>query len=257
MADYVQRFMENQGPLGPHPKHYTGGWIEVICGSMFSGKTEELIRRVRRAQIARQKVQVFKPSIDVRYSQGQVASHNGALHSAVTVSGSEEIEALLEPDTNVVAIDEAQFFDEGVADLCRRLAHSGVRVIVAGLDLDFRGEPFGPVPRLMAEAEMVDKLQAICVECGAPASRTQRMINGQPAAYDDPIIMVGAKDYYEARCRHCHEVRGKEVEAIEQTGMFAPDDAQDSEDGPQNREGRQPTLHIVTSDQVEPRSARL
>src|SRR3954447_23062135 len=117
MGDYVQRFMENQGPLGPHPKHYAGGWIEVICGSMFSGKTEELIRRVRRAQIARQKVQVFKPSIDVRYSQGQVASHNGALHSAVMVNDSEEIEALVEPDTTVVALDEAQFFDEGVVEL--------------------------------------------------------------------------------------------------------------------------------------------
>src|SRR5438876_5036386 len=111
MPDYVQRFMENQGPLGPHPKHYAGGWIEVVCGSMFSGKTEEVIRRVKRAQIAHQKVQVFKPSIDVRYSTGQVASHNGALHSAVTVTGSEEVEALVEPDTNVVAIDEAQFFD--------------------------------------------------------------------------------------------------------------------------------------------------
>jgi thymidine kinase len=256
MADYVQRFMENQGPLGPHPKHYAGGWIEVICGSMFSGKTEELIRRVRRAQIARQKVQVFKPSIDVRYSNGQVASHNGALYTAVTVGDSQQIEALLEPDTNVVAIDEAQFFDEGVVDLCRRLAHGGVRVIVAGLDLDFRGEPFGPMPRLMAEAEMVDKLQAICVECGAPASRTQRMINGQPAAYVDPIIMVGAKDYYEARCRHCHEVRGKEEEqgeTTEQTGSFAHDAEQDLPPG----EGRQPALHIVPSDQVEPRSARL
>jgi thymidine kinase len=174
---------------------------------MFSGKTEELIRRVRRAQIARQKVQVFKPAIDARYSAGQVASHNGALYTAVPVKDSSQIRELLEPDTNVVAIDEAQFFDEGVVDLCRELAHNGVRVIVAGLDLDFRGEPFGPMPRLMAEAEMVDKLQAICVECGAPASRTQRVINGEPAAYDDPIIMVGAKEYYEARCRHCHDVR--------------------------------------------------
>ena len=253
MPDYVQRFMENQGPLGPHPKHYAGGWIEVICGSMFSGKTEELIRRVRRAQIARQKVQVFKPSIDVRYSTGQVASHNGALHSAVTVTGSEEVEALVEPDTNVVAIDEAQFFDEGVVDLCERLAHNGVRVIVAGLDLDFRGEPFGPMPRLMAEAEMVDKLQAICVECGAPASRTQRMIDGQPAAYDDPIILVGARDYYEARCRHCHEVRGKDKGAGQH---IASPEAGEEEDRPV-QEARQPTLHIVPNDQVEPRSARL
>ncbi|MFL5734174.1 MAG: thymidine kinase [Chloroflexia bacterium] len=247
--------MENQGPLGPHPKHYAGGWIEVICGSMFSGKTEELIRRVRRAQIARQKVQVFKPSIDVRYSQGQVASHNGALHSAVMVNDSEEIEALVEPDTTVVALDEAQFFDEGVVELCKNLAHNGVRVIVAGLDLDFRGEPFGPMPRLMAEAEMIDKLQAICVECGAPASRTQRIINGQSAAYDDPIVMVGAKDYYEARCRHCHEVRGIEATTPEELASHGLA----SEDGEERpvREGRQPALHIVPNDQVEPRSARL
>lgn len=205
--DYVQRYMQDQGPLGPHPKHYAGGWIEVVCGSMFSGKTEELIRRVKRAQIARQKVQVFKPRIDTRYAAGQVASHNGALHSAIPVAASAEIEGLVEPDTTLVAIDEVQFFDAGVVDLCQRLARKGVRVIVAGLDLDFRGEPFGPMPQLMAEAEMVDKLQAICVVCGAPASRTQRIVDGEPASYDDPIIMVGAKESYEARCRHCHEVR--------------------------------------------------
>ena len=198
--------MQDQGPLGPHPKHYAGGWIEVVCGSMFSGKTEELIRRVKRAQIARQKVQVFKPQIDTRYSASQVASHNGVLHSAIAVESSGDIEPLIKPDTTVVAIDEAQFFDDGVVELCRKLAKGGVRVIVAGLDTDFRGEPFGPMPNLMAEAEMVDKLQAICVVCGAPASRTQRLIDGQPANYDDPIIMVGAKENYEARCRHCHDV---------------------------------------------------
>ena len=222
MADYVQRFMQDQGPLGPHPKHYAGGWMEVICGSMFSGKTEELIRRVRRAQIARQKVQVFKPVIDARYSKGHVSSHNGALYSAVPVDSSIEIEKLLEPDTTVVAIDEAQFFDPGVAELCKRLARRGIRVIIAGLDLDFRGEPFGPMPLLMAEAEMVDKLQAICVSCGAPASRTQRIINGEPAAYDDPVIMVGAKEYYEARCRHCHEVRTVSRDEQATQPMFPP-----------------------------------
>ncbi len=126
-----------------------------------------------------------------------------------SVDDSFEIETRIDPDTNVVAIDEAQFFDHAIVDLCKRLAHRGVRVIVAGLDLDFRGEPFGPMPHLMAEAEMVEKLQAICVVCGAPASRTQRMINGHPAAHDDPIIMVGAKENYEARCRHCHEVPSK------------------------------------------------
>ncbi|MDQ6693903.1 MAG: thymidine kinase [Chloroflexota bacterium] len=198
--------MQDQGPLGPHPKHYAGGWVEVICGSMFSGKTEELIRRIKRAQIARQKVQVFKPAIDTRFAVAQVASHGGALHAAVPVDHSSQIAGLVEPDTTVVAIDEAQFFDDGVVKLCQDLAKRGVRVIAAGLDLDFRAEPFGPMPRLMAEAEMVDKLQAICVACGAPASRTQRLIDGSPAAYDDPIIMVGAQENYEARCRHCHEV---------------------------------------------------
>src|SRR5438105_11654449 len=127
MGDYVQRFMQDQGPLGPHPKHYAGGWIEVICGSMFSGKTEELIRRVKRAQIARQKVQVFKPHIDTRYASGQVASHNGALHSAAPVAHSAEIEPLIEQDTIVVAIDEAQFFDDDLLDLCKHLARRGVR----------------------------------------------------------------------------------------------------------------------------------
>lgn len=218
----MQRFMQDQGPLGPHPKHYAGGWLEVICGSMFSGKTEELIRRLKRAQIARQKVQVFKPRIDIRYAEGQVASHNGVLHTALPVGTSREIEEHIEPDTTVVAIDEAQFFDEELVDLCRKLTHEGVRVIVAGLDLDFRGEPFGPMPRLMAEAEMVDKLQAICVQCGAPASRTQRLIDGEPAAYDDPIIMVGAKEYYEARCRHCHEVRQSQQKAEEQAAIEGP-----------------------------------
>jgi len=206
MGDYVQRFMQDQGPLGPHPRHYTGGWIEVICGSMFSGKTEELIRRIRRAQIARQNVQVFKPQIDLRYAAGQVASHNGALYSAVPVTDSSEIEPLIKPDTTVVAIDEGQFFDSGLVELAQRLAKNGFRVIIAGLDTNFRGEPFGPMPTLMAEAEMVDKLQAICVVCGAPASRTQRMIDGQPADYDDPTILVGARENYEARCRHCHDV---------------------------------------------------
>lgn len=185
----------------------TGGWIEVICGSMFSGKTEELIRRVRRAQIARQKVQVFKHSLDVRYARREVASHNGLQLEATPVENSAQIRALLEPDTTVVAIDEGQFFDDGIVSLCEELADRGLRVIVAGLDLDFRGEPFGPMPQLMARAERVDKLQAICVVCGGPASRTQRLINGQPAAYDDPIILVGAEEVYQARCRGCHQVR--------------------------------------------------
>ncbi len=185
------------------------GWIEVICGSMFSGKTEELIRRVRRAQIARQKVQVFKPRLDDRYQVKKVASHTGMHLDAIVVGGARDIPELVHPDTDVVVIDEGQFFDWTIADVCSHLADSGRRVIIAGLDMDFRGEPFGPMPLLMAQAEKMDKLQAICVVCGAPASRSQRLINGRPAFYDDPIIMVGADEVYEARCRHCHQVPRK------------------------------------------------
>ncbi|MFQ6001099.1 MAG: thymidine kinase [Anaerolineae bacterium] len=186
-----------------------GGWVEVICGGMFSGKTEELIRRVRRAQIAKQKVQVFKPTLDDRYSRVKITAHSGLDLEAQSVRKAEEILELVRPQTSVVAIDEAQFFDRRLADVCRTLADSGKRVIVAGLDMDFRGEPFDPVPHLMAEAEMVDKLQAICVVCGDAASRSQRLIDGRPASYDDPIILVGASEAYEARCRHCHEVPGR------------------------------------------------
>lgn len=186
-----------------------GGWIEIICGSMFSGKTEELIRRVRRAEIARQRVQVFKPKLDNRYALAQVASHDGLQYQAEVIERAREILEKLRPETTVVAIDEAQFFDWQVADVARLLADQGLRVIITGLDLDFRGEPFGPMPLLMAEAEMVDKLHAICVQCSAPASRTQRLINGQPANYHDPVILVGANEVYEARCRDCHQVPGR------------------------------------------------
>ena len=187
----------------------SGGWIEVVCGSMFSGKTEELIRRVRRARIAKQSVQVFKPAIDTRYTVEAVTSHNGLGVEAVPVQSAAEIERLIQPGTTVVAIDEVQFFGWEVTELCHRLADHGVRVICAGLDMDFRGEPFGPIPVLMAQAESVEKLQAICVVCGQPASRTQRLINGEPAAYDDPIILVGGSESYEARCRKCHQVPRK------------------------------------------------
>jgi thymidine kinase len=187
----------------------SGGWIELICGSMFSGKTEELIRRVRRAKIARQMVQVFKPAMDTRYTMESVTSHNGLGVDAVPVQSTAEIEKQIRPETTVVAIDEVQFFGWEVTELCQKLADRGVRVIAAGLDMDFRGEPFGPMPVLMAQAESVEKLQAICVVCGNPASRTQRLINGQPAAYDDPIILVGGSDSYEARCRKCHQVPRK------------------------------------------------
>ena len=187
----------------------SGGWIELICGSMFSGKTEELIRRVRRAKIAKQNVQVFKPAIDTRYTTEAVTSHNGLGVQAVPVQSVAEIEQLIRPETSVAAIDEVQFFGWEVTDLCQKLADRGMRVIAAGLDMDFRGEPFGPMPVLMAQAERVDKLQAICVVCGNPASRTQRLINGQPAAYSDPIILVGGSESYEARCRKCHQVPRK------------------------------------------------
>jgi thymidine kinase len=161
---------------------------------------------VRRAQIAKQKVQVFKPAIDTRYAIEQVKSHNGLGHDAIPATTLAEIVSNIEPDTTVIGIDEIQFFDMDVIQMVRQLADRGVRVIAAGLDMDFRGEPFGPMPQLMSEAEHVDKLHAICVVCGADASRTQRLINGRPALYDDPIILVGGSESYEARCRHCHEV---------------------------------------------------
>jgi thymidine kinase len=184
----------------------TGGWIEVICGSMFSGKSEELIRRIRRAEIARLKVQVFKPALDLRFGQDRVSSHSGAQMGALPLQAAREILQLVDPATDVVAIDEVQFFDWDITTVCDRLADQGKRVIVAGLDMDFRGEPFGPMPILMAQAEEVEKLHAICMVCGAPATRTQRLIDGQPAAYEDPVILVGASESYQARCRRHHEV---------------------------------------------------
>lgn len=182
------------------------GLIEVICGSMFCGKTEELIRRTRRAVIAKQKVQVFKPIIDHRYGIERVTSHDGQNIDAVPIAKAGEMLALLRPDTTVVAIDECQFFDDAIVSIVEDLASRGLRVICAGLDLDFRGEPFGSMPLLLARAEEVTKLHAICVICGEHASRTQRLVNGSPARYDDPIIMIGAKEVYEARCREHHAV---------------------------------------------------
>ncbi|AIS51351.1 thymidine kinase Tdk [Thermoanaerobacter kivui] len=182
------------------------GFIEVIVGPMFSGKSEELIRRIKRSQIAKQKVQVFKPAIDDRYSIDKVVSHNGTNINAISIVKASEILEHLEEDTEVIAIDEIQFFDHAIVDIVRGIADMGKRVICAGLDMDFRGEPFGPTPDVMAIAESVDKLTAICVKCGNPATRTQRLINGKPAKYDDPIILVGAHETYEARCRKCHEV---------------------------------------------------
>lgn len=183
-----------------------GGWIEVICGSMFSGKSEELIRRIKRAQFAKQKIAVFKPEIDNRYSQKEVVSHNGTKVIAIPVASSSHIKAFNKDGYDIIAIDEAQFFDEKIIETVMELADEGFRVILAGLDQDFRGEPFGPMPQLLSIAEHVTKLQAVCTVCGSPASRTQRLIDGSPAGYDDPIILVGASEAYEARCRQHHKV---------------------------------------------------
>ncbi|HJR62897.1 MAG TPA: thymidine kinase [Gemmatimonadaceae bacterium] len=183
------------------------GWIEVISGVMFSGKSEELIRRVRRAMIARKKVQVFKSHLDDRYKgMFAISSHDGRTVEAIPVDSSAQIAQHVSSLADVIAIDEAQFLDGGIVDLATSLARGGVRVILAGTDTDFRGEPFGAMPQLMAVGDMVDKLHAICVICGAPASRNQRLIGGKPARYDSPTIMVGGTESYEARCRHCHQV---------------------------------------------------
>lgn len=183
------------------------GHIEVICGGMYAGKSEELIRRVRRAEIGRQKVQVFKPSLDDRRGIDTINSNDGSEKEATSVVSSVEIFFAVEEDTRVVAIDEAQFFDDALPDVCRELARGGKRVIVAGLDVNFKGRVFNQVMgTIIAEAEYVDKLHAICVVCGDEASLPQRIINGQPAGWNDPLVMVGGQQVYEARCRHCHEL---------------------------------------------------
>ncbi len=196
---------------GTHP-----GWIEVVSGVMFSGKSEELIRRVRRAIIARRRVQVFKSHLDSRYmGLYSVSSHDGTELEATPVDSSAEIFRMVRPETEIVAIDEAQFLDPDVVRVATLLAARGVRVVLAGADTDFRGEPFGSMGELMAVAEMVTKLQAICVVCGDPACRNQRLINGKPARWDSPTIMVGGRESYEARCRHCHRVPRKDEDQKE------------------------------------------
>ena len=185
------------------------GWIEVITGPMFAGKTEELLRRIKRLQYAKRNVIVFKPSIDNRYEEGHVVSHDHNRTRSINISDSQEILDYVTSETDVVAIDEIQFLDAEAVDICEYLANNGVRVIVSGLDRDFRGEPFSFMPRVLSMAEYVTKLTAICVKCHTPATRTQRIINGKPAKYNDPIILVGEKDSYEARCRDCHVVPNK------------------------------------------------
>jgi thymidine kinase len=189
------------------------GWIEVVVGPMFSGKSEELIRRLRRAEYARQRVQIFKPTIDERYAANEIVSHSGLGISSDTVMKAEEIMDKVQPRTEVIGIDEAQFLGEGVVDVCTRLANLGKRVIVTGLDTDYRGRPFEPMPRLLAVAEEITKLLAICVRCGNPAVHTQRLVESEE------LVVVGAAGMYEARCRRCFEPN--------------PALAQEKKDGPQ------------------------
>ena len=185
------------------------GWVEVVTGCMFSGKTEELLRRVRRAEIAGQAVAAFTPAIDDRYGTATIGSHAGRRIEALVVDPEDPAPAMREAldGEQVVAIDEANFFADILVDACHELADEGRRVVVSGLDQTYRGEPFDPVPQLMATAEYVEKFRAICTQCGEPATRNQRLIEGEPAHYDDPTIMVGAEESYEARCRSCHVVR--------------------------------------------------
>ena len=190
---------------------YKLGFLEVISGCMFAGKTEELIRCIKVLEYAKKKIIVFKPQIDNRYSETKVVSHAGSSVESVSITKASEILEYVKEDTEVVAIDEVQFLDGDVIEICELLACRGIRVMVAGLDTDFRGEPFSVMPTLITQAEFVVKLTAVCVKCGAPATRTQRMVNGAPANYDDPIILVGAQESYEARCRHCHDVRNKPI----------------------------------------------
>ena len=188
---------------------YREGWIEVISGCMFAGKTEELIRRINVLSYAKKNIIVFKPKIDNRYSDSEIVSHSGAKVPCLVVEKAQDMLKKIEADTEVVAIDEVQFFDKDIVEVCEYLADKGIRVMVAGLDKDFRGESFGVMPELLTRAEFVTKLTAVCAKCGAPATRTQRLVNGKPAGFEDPIVMVGADESYEPRCRHCHQVPNK------------------------------------------------
>jgi thymidine kinase len=181
------------------------GWIEVICGSMFSGKTEELIRRLRRAKIARQKVEIFKPAVDIRYDEENVVSHDESSIPSSPVESASQI-LLMAYDVDVVGLDEAQFFDTELKSVCNKLANSGIRVIVAGLDMDFIGEPFGPIPSLLASAEYVTKVHAICIRCGNLAQYSHRIVEG------DKLVVLGEKESYEPLCRRCYNEKRKPTE---------------------------------------------
>ena len=189
-------------------QQYQKGWIEVISGCMFAGKTEELIRRIKTLQYGKKKIKVFKPRIDNRYAIDEIASHSGYKVSCICIDKATDILNYLEEDDDVVCVDEVQFLEKEIVDICDALADKGVRVIVAGLDRDFKGHAFVSMPELLIRAEFVTKLSAVCNKCGSPATRTQRIVNGLPASYNDPIILVGAIESYEPRCRHCHEVLG-------------------------------------------------
>ncbi len=190
---------------------YKNGFIEVVCGPMFAGKTEELIRRAKRLKYAKQHYLVFKPVIDNRYGlKPEIVSHSLLTENAILIKEASEILPYITDDLDAVIIDEAQFFDKAIIQIADDLADRGLRVIIGGLDRDFKGEPFGPMPELLALAEFVTKLTAICVKTGMPATRTQRIIDGKPASYKDPLIVVGATEFYEPRARHAHEVPGKD-----------------------------------------------
>ena len=189
-------------------QQYQKGWIEVISGCMFAGKTEELIRRIKTLQYGKKKIKVFKPRIDNRYAIDEIASHSGYKVSCICIDKATDILKYLEDDIDVICVDEVQFLEKEIVDICDALADKGVRVIVAGLDRDFKGNAFGSMPELLIRAEFVTKLSAVCNKCGSPATRTQRIVNGLPASYNDPIILVGAIESYEPRCRHSHEVLG-------------------------------------------------
>jgi len=205
-----------------NPTRPGAGWIEVIAGPMFSGKSEELIRLLKRAVIARQRVQVFKPKLDNRYSEGDVVSHSQMRVPCELVERSDEIIPRLDPRTEVVGIDEAQFFDDGLPAVCAHLANLGKRVLAAGLDMDYQGVPFGPMPTLLAVAEEVHKIHAICTSCGSPAAYTQRLVES------DELVVVGATGAYEARCRRCHEPDG--APPASEPWLFPPPSQANSED---------------------------
>lgn len=191
------------------PKGY--GSLEIICGPMFSGKSEELIRRTKREKIAKKKVVIFKPEMDDRYSIDQICSHDGNNAEAINIRNAEDMRGYIDASVDVVGIDEVQFIGGDVVNILRELVDEGKRVICSGLDMDFKGEPFGNVPDLLAIADSVTKLTAVCVVCGNPANRTQRLINGNPANYDDPLILIGANENYEARCRQHHMVPKNDI----------------------------------------------